>query len=38
MADNEQTTTPEPRPTFKAKVALAAIKGEKMLALWRQWQ
>ena len=30
--DDDETTTPEPRPAFKAKVALAAIKGEKTLA------
>lgn len=31
--DHEQTTAPEPHsPAFKAKVALAAIKGEKTLA------
>jgi hypothetical protein len=27
-----ETCAPEPRPAFKAKVALAAIKGEKTLA------
>jgi transposase len=30
--DDEQTTTPEPQPAFKAKVALAAVRGEKTLA------
>ena len=30
--DDEQTTAPEPQPAFKAKVALAAVRGEKTLA------
>ena len=30
--DHEQTTSPEPDPAFKAKVALAAVKGEMTLA------
>jgi transposase len=31
-SDDEQTTSPEPHAAFKAKVALAAIKGDKTLA------
>src|SRR6201997_5366513 len=30
--DHEQTTAPEPLPAFKAKVALAAIKGDRTIA------
>ena len=29
--DHDETTAPEPQPDFKAKVALAAIRGEKTL-------
>ena len=29
---HDETTAPEPSPAFKAKVALAAMKGEKTLA------
>jgi hypothetical protein len=30
--DHEQTNTPEHTPAFKAKVALAAVKGDRTLA------
>ena len=30
--DHEQTTAPEPTPAFKAKVALAAVKGDRTIA------
>ena len=30
--DHDETTAPEPPPGFKAKVALAAIKGDRTLA------
>jgi transposase-like protein len=30
--DDEQTTAPEPYPAFKAKVALAAVKGDRTIA------
>jgi hypothetical protein len=32
--DNDETATPEPHTGLKAKVALAAIRGEKTLAEW----
>jgi len=34
--DHEQTNTPEHTPAFKAKVALAAVKGDRTLAQLRR--